>query len=46
MPIYAYDCSACGHDFERLQKRHIEALRQRKSTPDAIAPRVAAATTM
>jgi putative FmdB family regulatory protein len=20
MPIYAFDCSACGHDFERLQK--------------------------
>ena len=20
MPIYAFECSACGHDFERLQK--------------------------
>ncbi len=20
MPIYEFDCSACGHDFERLQK--------------------------
>ena len=20
MPIYAFECSACGHDFDRLQK--------------------------
>ncbi|KAA2284907.1 FmdB family zinc ribbon protein [Arenimonas fontis] len=20
MPIYAFECTACGHDFERLQK--------------------------